>query len=345
MQNLIWIHYLRTIAMLMVITLHSAAPLLYKFDNSVNSSWMTGNLYDSFVRPCVPIFFMISGCLLLNKNETITSFIKKRLNKIITPLVAWSVLYIIWKVNFEGAKFDPSQNIVEILFSPAYYHLWFIYSIIGLYLAVPIIRPFTSSASNSSLLYFIIIWFAVVALLPWMQKVLGVRSRYELNLFTGFLGYLVLGAYLGRLKYTRKHAILSTFAIATSFLITTYGTYHLSKFKGSLDATLYDYLAPTVIISACAWMILIKYIADDSAIKLPKILTTLATSISTLSFGIYLVHAMIITALKYGTFGFKMSALYGNSTYSIPLTITSTLIISYIIIYVISKTPILNRTI
>ena len=340
-----WIHCLRAIAMVMVIILHSAAPLLYRFDSSESSAWMTGNLYDSFVRPCVPIFFMISGYLLLNKNEAIADFIQKRLKKIIVPLVAWSLIYILWKVNFEGAKFDFPHSIIETLFSPAYYHLWFIYSIVGLYLAVPIFRPFTSTASNSSLLYFILIWFIVVAALPWIQKALGVRSRYELNLFTGFMGYLVLGAYLGRLNYARIHAAISALIIITCFFITAYGTYHLSKIKGSLDATLYDYLAPNVIISAGAWMVLIKFLSDETTARLPKPLSTAIVSISTLSFGIYLVHAMIITALKYGIFGFKVSALYGNPSYTIPLTLITTLIISYAIVYFISKLPILNKTI
>jgi len=331
--------------MAMVIILHSAAPLLYRFDGLQNGSWMTGNLYDSFVRPCVPIFFMISGYLLLNKNESITTFFKKRLNKIITPLVAWSIIYILWKVNFEGAKFSFPNTVIETIFAPAYYHLWFIYSIVGLYLAIPVIRPFTSSASNSNLLYFIITWFIAVAALPWIQKNLGVKSRYELNLFTGFLGYLVLGAYLGRLKYTKKHALLSAFAIAISFIITAFGTFYLSKLKGSLDTTFYEYLAPTVIISAGAWMILVKYLAEESKIQIPNILSAAIVSISSLSFGIYLVHAMIITALKYGTFGLKVSALYGNPLLSIPLTLITTLTISYAVTYTISKTPILQKII
>ncbi|MBD2598484.1 acyltransferase family protein [Nostoc spongiaeforme FACHB-130] len=85
-NRLIWADYVRVIANFFVIFLHSAAPLLYQFKKIPDSYWITGNIYDSGVRMCVPLFFMLSGYLLLEKQETLETFFKKRFKRIFIPL-------------------------------------------------------------------------------------------------------------------------------------------------------------------------------------------------------------------------------------------------------------------
>jgi surface polysaccharide O-acyltransferase-like enzyme len=92
----VWVDYIRVIASFSVILLHSTAPLIFKYGDLPLTHWMIGNIYDSAVRMCVPLFFMISGYLLLDKNESLVSFYKKRFNKIVPPLIAWSFFYVLW---------------------------------------------------------------------------------------------------------------------------------------------------------------------------------------------------------------------------------------------------------
>ncbi len=54
MQNkIIWLENLRAIACIMVVVLHTAAIYVLKSDGLY---WEIGNIFDSFVRICVPIF-------------------------------------------------------------------------------------------------------------------------------------------------------------------------------------------------------------------------------------------------------------------------------------------------
>jgi len=306
---------------------------------------MTGNIYNSLVRACVPLFFMISGLLLLEKIEPTSTFLNKRLKKIVIPTVIWSLIYIAWKILYEKQKLGIGHTLLATLISPSYYHLWFIYATIGLYLAVPILRKFVNGSSNSNMAYFLIIWFFCTAILPLVEKLIGTKSRYDIGMYTGYAGYLVLGSFLGRFTYSSKHAMIAAASLTTGTLIVILGTYYLTVSHNSFDDTFYGYLSPAVVLSAAAWFVLFKYIFGDSRLTVNPTLEKTIISLSSLSFGIYLIHALFISALKTGAFGFKITILSGDPVLWIPITVFITLLLSWATIWVISKTPILRKTV
>ena len=65
---MVWLDNSRIIAILAVVFLHVSAGVVTE---SVigTESWWVGNLYDSLVRWCVPVFVMISGAVLLDHSK------------------------------------------------------------------------------------------------------------------------------------------------------------------------------------------------------------------------------------------------------------------------------------
>lgn len=90
-----WLHGLRVFAIAMVVILHASGLILVEAEFS-SYDWWVGNIYNAFTRMAVPIFFMISGYLLLSKNEGILSFYKKRFSKILLPFIIWTLFYSVW---------------------------------------------------------------------------------------------------------------------------------------------------------------------------------------------------------------------------------------------------------
>ncbi|MDQ7059343.1 MAG: acyltransferase family protein [Ghiorsea sp.] len=94
--------------------------------------WWVANVYDSAVRWCVPVFVMVSGALLLGseKEETIAVFYKKRLARIITPILFWSFFFaFIWgalKSMIGGAELRLDTALSAIISGQPYYHMWFL---------------------------------------------------------------------------------------------------------------------------------------------------------------------------------------------------------------------------
>ena len=136
----------------------------------------------------MPLFLMLSGFLLLDRTESLTTYYTKRLSKVILPLVAWTVFYV--AVMEPGAGPMPqriSQALLSSLSKPAYFHLGFLYQLLAIYVALPVLRPFVRTAPRAHLWYFVGVWIIVSSVLPmlWWTSLEP--------------GHLTVGKYLARL--------------------------------------------------------------------------------------------------------------------------------------------------
>ncbi|MEO0868581.1 MAG: acyltransferase family protein, partial [Cyanobacteria bacterium J06642_11] len=81
-----WLDNSRVVSILAVILLH--VTVIVMVSNDIGSTyWWFGNIYNSSVRWCVPVFVMISGALLLStdKREDAATFYKKRVARLFLP--------------------------------------------------------------------------------------------------------------------------------------------------------------------------------------------------------------------------------------------------------------------
>ena len=67
-----WIDYLRVIAIIAVITIHSTTSFYARFGEIGMLDWWLANLLNSASRFAIPLFVMISGALLLGRDITIS---------------------------------------------------------------------------------------------------------------------------------------------------------------------------------------------------------------------------------------------------------------------------------
>lgn len=343
-QHQIWIDYVRVFATFCVIFLHSAAPLLYKYNELPETDWWVGNFYDSLGRTCVPLFFMISGYLLLETNEDLKLFFQKRIKKIVIPLLAWSLIYIFWRVYYESSSRLSFFSFYSIAISPAYYHLWFLYAIIGIYLFMPILRVIVSNTSRTILKYYLFLWFFAVSFIPFLEKETGLKSNIDLLSISGFSGYLVMGLLLGKYRASTKVTIYLVVIFIACSIITAVGTYFLTiRNNGFLSEYFYGYQSPNVIIASAAVFVIIKYLIENYIVFQCSMAVPIIKSLSSASFGVYLIHAIFLYLLSVGDFGFTLSGFVGNPIYSIPVTAVATFILSYFVIAVIKQIPIINR--
>lgn len=343
-KPIIWVDYLRVIATFSVVFLHTSAPLLYRFNELPNNYWWYGNIYDSMVRMCVPLFFMISGYLLLDKQEPLQIFFQKRVNKVFFPLLAWSIIYVFWKAYFEHSEDISFYSLYSIALTPAYYHLWFLYAIIGVYLFLPILRVVVGNSDNVLLTYYLFIWFIAVSIIPFGEKITGIQSSLDLLSISGYSGYLVLGHCLGKVKITHSKAEIAGITLLVSIIVTAFGTYYLALNNGGeFDGYFYEYLSPNVVFMAASFFILVKYFISRNKIFSTHTPITVLTSLSSASLGIYLIHTMYLYILQNGDLGFVLDGLSTHPAAGIPATALLTFLLSYLTIVFIKKIPVLRR--
>lgn len=290
-------------ACFMVVLLHVAAVEFHEFDER----WWASNFYDSFTRACVPVFLMVTGVLLLNRQENLPVFFRKRYMRILPPLVFWSVFYLGW-YTVQGQDYGGLLASLKTLFrGPVAFHLWYLYAIVGIYLFVPFLRHIWQSASRAEQHLYLFLWVAVSAW-PIVGSLLDsdadVLNTYELGAFFGLMGYLFLGAYvhstferwLRQPSYWWCSAVLFiVFSVATMV-----ATWLYSVRQGQPDPLFYDYLSPFVIAAAvCAFNVLygLGFKADKYA-RLSSQSWSVLNQLAASTLGIYCVHIFVLDVFK-----------------------------------------------
>lgn len=340
-NNILWVDFIRVVASFFVVMLHSAAPLLYKYNNIPPLNWWAGNIYDSAVRICVPLFFIVSGYLLLGKEETIGEFFIKRANKILAPFIVWSILYVFWAHYFDNAGSLTFRSFYSLAISPAYYHLWFFYAIIGLYLYIPVLRIFTQHSSVQILYYFVALWFLAVSIVPIIEASSQVTSAVDLNTISGYVGYLVIGHLLGNAQINKRQFMQILLVAIICLIITAGGTFYLTiRNNGELNGYLYGYLSPNVIVSSVAAFLLLKYLSDHLVTSDRR--KNVLMALSSASMGIYLIHPMVLYTVNAGWLGFPLSGFSASAVYSVPLTAVLTFGLSFVLVAILKKAPFLR---
>ena len=261
-QNIGWIDMLRVVACFFVVFSHCCDPFVAQFDAN-REMFLTGVFAGSLMRPCVPLFAMMTAVLLLpiKPGTTVNRFYRKRIGRIIVPLAFWSValplmafLYFT-AANPETANMQLSVNdyttdtLLQRLYTFIFNFnfdttpLWYLYMLIGLYLIMPMISCWLTQATRKEIKTVLCIWGATL-LLPYLKMVaplLGYKGNYghmglygecDWNVYgtfyyvSGFAGYLILAYYLKKypLEWSwRKIAAICIPMFIAGYAITSVG--------------------------------------------------------------------------------------------------------------------------
>ncbi|AHV92316.1 acyltransferase [Bordetella holmesii] len=273
------------LAALAVVMLHSAAQTVSDPAIYASGGWLAANLYDSAVRWCVPVFVMISGALLLDPQRPLSPrvFYRRRLARIQIPLVFWTVFYLLWSTTLAG--FD--QGRLDVSFWPRkvaegrpYYHLWYLYMIVGLYLFAPAVRLLYARSTPAARKLWVIGILGVAILDSLYRQALGADPGFFLTWFLPYLGYFVAGRMIfeGQWRMPRPGLVL-----LTGIALTAAGVLWLSSAQ-SLNLYFYDYFSLTVPLMSLAAF---QWFVDTPA--LPRL-----PALAPLTFGVYLVHPALL---------------------------------------------------
>jgi len=340
---------IRTLAIFLVIVLHVSNEALAS-NALLSSYWWTGAVYKTLSLSCVPLFVMLSGALLLQPtklNEPIRVFLKKRLSRIALAFAFWTVVYLAWSFFTRQIPVTPNniaQGILKSLFGGAYYHFWFIYLIIGLYLITPILRVIIARDSTRIIRYLIGLWFVAVAVLPLVNLASGYVLDSGVFVIGGWVGYFLLGTYLQKI---RARAFVLYGLLVVTFVWTLLGVWLMNIPLTTLGQGyfFFDYLAANVIVgSAALFMLLIRFNPDWPSSK-PTALKRLIQAISRNTLPIFLFHVIILECFLRGFFGFTLSSATLNPIAEIPLNATLTLLLTLGLVLLMRRVPVLKKLI
>jgi surface polysaccharide O-acyltransferase-like enzyme len=329
-----WLDGARFAATLAVLVIHVVAPPLFQFGGSFPLRFNFFNLADSICRFAVPFFLMITGALLLGKDTPILVFLQRRYTRILIPFAFWSVVYAAWSHLRRDAATSPDflPYLARALTDGAAYHLWYIYLLSGLYLVIPILARWVSQPGTDLLRYYLIVW--AIGLLVGGTGI-RVNANFDLTVFSGYAGYLVLGHVLATARIplsNRLVVLLFVGAVVVTFAAVWLG----SVSRGRLHGEPYGDLTPNVAIASAALFLLFRRHFQVSHVWLGRIQT-----LNRASFGVYLIHLLILDLLSLiGLDGNTFHPLFG-----VPVTVLACYLISTTAILILSRLPLLGRVV
>ncbi len=337
------IHLIRGCAILMVVLLHVSAPVRDQWQSMANANFIIGAIFDSLGRSGVPLFLMISGALLLGREEDPLTFYKKRFSRIILPFLFWSFLYAFFSSWQNNQAVHIGKLINSILWGPSYYHLWYLYMLMGIYLIAPFIQVLVKNLSKRHLEILLVLWFIFKLMLPQLsgQIKIWLNTDFGIGIHSHFpdlyLGYFLLGYYLFTYRPFSQITKPGMWFIGIALIQAMLSLLIYWKTNAYQELMIMP-SSPTVVLQAALFTCWAQRMQKQS-------FTRIVTLISGLSFGVYLLHPILIELLKLGVFGVSISAHMADTIVSIPLTFVLVTFFSFCAIYLGQRIPFFKKLI
>ena len=279
---------LRIFAALCVIFMHTAAGPLRA---GVNTDWHLLNVCTSLAFTAVPLFFMMSGYLLMTSRKTadISVLLRHRLPRLVVPLAGWTVVAVLWQM-FLAHTLTPGAiwaQLVTALHGPVMVHFWYLYTLIALY-------ALTQQRTAESLAAAVSAHTILMTVLPdGAAQYVDLDIFDKLKIFGGHMATFVLGYLLGSYEKETPNWLLALGAVVLLAVISV-GTWVRTVRTGEFNQSFQNQSAGFEIVLASCIFLLCKQTCNRPPRAWVKAVTG---PVVALSMAIYLMHNIFLSML------------------------------------------------
>jgi len=337
----------RAVAIALVVVLHTAGAVANPGPAAGLTAFWAGNIYDSLARAGVPLFVALTGWLLLAPEriaEPLGRFFWRRLDRVALPLVTWSIVAWVWIAVRDHHAIGWARFWRELLAGPVFYHLWYVYVLLGLYLAIPLLRPLAAQAAPTLRWYTLGLWVVGTAVLPLWSWWGGPSIGVPVLVVSTYVGYLLAGTWLATTPLSRRTAweLVLLFLLAAVWTIVT-----TARLTGDehLNVILYSYDRPNVIVMALVAFVLLTQPQPAAWVARHPVTLALVRALAASSYGIYLLHPLLLDLLGSGVLGVRISGASLPPFVGIPALAAGLLFVSLGVMTVARRVPVLGRVV
>ena len=323
-----------------VLMIHCSANR-YQLFTVGSLDWLTVLFWNGACKWAVPVFLMCSGALMNDPQRELplNRLFSRYLLRLVASLSVWAALYECLRILI----LRGSAPLSELLWAAGknwftgntYYHLYYFYFAIGLYLALPLTRLITRWASKQELRYLLLLWLFFGSVLPCLQYFLPFRLtgpsllRFILSPVFASAGLGLLGWYLHQKPAGRLLPSLLLFLAGFAALF--FFTWQHSDAEKNLNIILLDGFSPAAILMGVAVFRIAQTLAEGRS--LPSFISFLSRG----SFCVYLIHPFFQLVTR-ERFWEALPSLWGT-----PLQAALLLVLSLAAYWVLRKIPLVSR--
>ena len=182
-KRYVYFDYLSIAACIAVLYMHHNG-LAHHYAKS--AMWLLSMGIECLCFWAVPVFFMISGAKLMDYRDrhTTKEFIRRRIEKVVIPWIAWSAIFLFLQVIKGSVKLEEilSIQVVSLFLNTEIIRVyWFFPALISLYLCIPVLSAISKSEDGDYTLKYILgVTFITTYCLPWLFEILGIEFNRDL---------------------------------------------------------------------------------------------------------------------------------------------------------------------
>ena len=167
---------LRIIAIYFVVYNHTPGWHFFAYRGWMDKNYWGALLILQIVKMAVPVFLMISGALLINREESISDLLKKRVTRILIALALITCIQYAWFCYREHSAVDV-KHFVELFYlgcnELSFAANWFLYAYLGILLLLPILRIVAKNMPNQLFFYLFALQVISCCVLPAVNLIFG----------------------------------------------------------------------------------------------------------------------------------------------------------------------------
>ena len=316
---------LRILACLAVVTIHtSGVPIMMGLLEVGSVGYIECLILNALCHWSVPVFVMLTGYFMLepSKDVTIERLLLKNILRLVVSLIFWSAFYALY---YKMSLFPLGSQEG---------HLWYVGMIIGVYLAIPILR--LVAQSHTVLRYFSWTWMAFMCY-NFCGNFIELPIKFQDTIFVDFVGYALFGYYIKSLLH---HDHDDWTSMRLSMIIYAVGLLGLFFMLVPLlltmdsDTPFVGYASPGVIAVSVA---VFTYFVSHPIIFSEKV-GKWVENCSSCAYGIYLVHIWFLVQVFNRLHRYIQQPLIHTL-----ICVLISFVCGYCITFVIKKVPVLKK--
>lgn len=348
-KRLLHLDILRLLSIYFVIFNHTGNRGFLLFSDIVDSKlYFPYMLVSILCKTAVPLFFMITGALLLPKQESLSKLFSKRILRMVAVLLLISIPYYFWLHRNQGLRLN--DFLTYIYGNSASTSLWYLYSYVALLLMMPFLRCMVKTMRKNDFQYLIFGYILILGVLPcfefltWKGAVSLHKSFKPALFMTPNIFYALAGYYLEHVVDSQKlqkrkigPAILLNCVVLS---VTCFMTAYQSRVIGECSAEqLEQFFNCFICIPAMTLYYIIKHEAERiHSARLEKVLPILGGTV----FGIYLIEKLsrALTDPVYVV----IEPIVGSFSASLIWSFVA-LCLSFVIVLTLKNTPLIKQVV
>lgn len=305
----VYLDVLRILGCLMVIFNHTNERGFYRFpaDDLGSASFFLDMTMSMISKAGVPLFFMISGALLIAREEPWRKTFR-RMIKIGVDLVLFSLLYFWIDSMLLGTPFSLSATIYGMLGSN-YWHLWYLYAYLVFLLALPILRKLAAGLDERTAWYLLLLAAIFMALLPVLGFFLpaGINDNLDIpwlttNIFIYPMAGYVLTHKIPEERFTGKRIALLWGLNLCCFILGEIIEYQFLLRTPEQVGVITGYFDERFLINFCLVNAVTLFVSARRLMKrvtAGSVLQRLISELGADTFGIYLLHIWFLWKIPF----------------------------------------------